>query len=246
MGMISKSSTLQTSLPKHAFPGEIRVFFGHQSVGKNILDGIRNDHPNAKIVAYTQQEIDDQQYGIFHKTIGHNGDPHSKIDEFVHCLQGSPASFDIALMKLCYADIGARTNVNELFEHYQSAMNSLSGIMSGTRILHCTVPLRSIRLGVRSYVRRVFGHPIAAIQDNSCRDAFNSLLRDAYSQSCQILDIAAIESTSPDGSICGSRYRGVRVPALDPHYTDDGGHLNSEGQHRVASEFVQLINETRL
>ncbi len=244
--MISKSSTLQTSLPKHAFPGEIRVFFGHQSVGKNILDGIQNDHPDAKIVAHTQQEIDDQQYGIFHKAIGHNGDPRSKIDEFVHCLQGSVASFDIALMKLCYADIDARTNVDELFKYYQGAMTALSRIMSGTTMLHCTVPLRSVRLGVRSYVRRVFGRPIVAIQDNSCRDAFNDLLRDAYSQSSQILDIAAIESTSPDGSLFGTPYRGVRVPALDPHYTDDGGHLNSEGQHRVASEFVQLINEMRL
>ena len=244
--MISKSSSLQSGAPKHTFPGEIRVFFGHQSVGKNILDGIQNHHPNAKIVAYTQQEIDDQQYGIFHKTIGRNGDPHSKIDEFVHCLQGSATSFDIALMKLCYADIGARTNVNELFEYYQNAMKALSGIMSGTRILHCTVPLRSVRLGVRSIARRVFGRSVAAIQDNARRDAINNLLRDAYSQRSQLLDIAAIESTSLDGSLCGTRHRDLFVPALDPHYTDDGGHLNSEGQHRVASEFVQLINETRL
>lgn len=149
-------------------------------------------------------------------------------------------------MKLCYSDIDAKTNVNELFEYYQSATKVLSRIMSGTTILHCTVPLRSIRLGVRSYIGHVIGRPISAIQDNYRREAFNSLLRNAYSRSSQILDIAAIKSTLPDGLTCGIRYRNELVPALAPNYTHDGGHLNSEGKHRVASEFVHLINETRL
>jgi len=243
--MIIKSASLQNDVSQFVFPGKLRVFFGHQSVGRNILDGIRQNHPNAKIVAYDSQEKGARKYGIFHKSIGRNGDPYSKIDGFVECVQSAATPFDIALMKFCYADIDTMTDVNELFQYYQEAMNKLSRTLPGTRILHCTVPLRSIRLGIRSFLRLAFGRSVTAIQENIQREALSDLVRSDCLENSRLFDIAALESKSLSGSLCVPNYHAVRVPALDPYYSSDGGHLNGVGRRYIAEKFVQLINDTK-
>ncbi len=241
--MTSQSTSLQANAPEFAFPGEIRAFFGHQSVGNNILDGVRRNYPNAKIIAYDPLETVDQQHGLFHKKIGQNGNPRSKVAEFVECLRSSATLFDVALMKFCYADIDAETDVKGVFADYQGAIDALSSDMPGTRILHCTVPLRTVRLGARSVVKRALARPVAAIEDNWRRAALNDLIRNTFSRSGRVFDLAALESTSADGSKCMTRYRSNRIPALDPQYSDDGGHLNRTGQTYVARKFVKFINE---
>ena len=241
--MTSRSTSLQAGAPEFAFPGEIRAFFGHQSVGNNILDGIRRIYPNAKIIAYDPLNTGDQQHGLFHKKIGRNGNPRSKVSEFVECLRKPATPFDVALMKFCYADINAETDVKSVFEDYQVAIDTLSSDIPGTRILHCTVPLRTVRLGARSIVKRALARPVTAIEDNRRREALNDLIRSTFCGSGSVFDLAALESTSPDGSKCATRYRSTRIPTLDPQYSNDGGHLNSKGQTHVARRFVQLINE---
>ena len=241
--MTSRSDSLQTGAPEFAFPGEIRAFFGHQSVGHNILDGVLRNYPNAKIIVYDPLEADHQQNGLFHRKIGQNGNPRSKVVEFVECLRNSATPFDVALMKFCYADIVAETDVKRVFADYQVAIDELSSDIPSTRILHCTVPLRTVRLGIRSIVKRALARPVAAIEDNWRREALNDLIRNTFSRSGRVFDLAALEATSPDGSKCTTRYRSNRIPALDPQYSNDGGHLNSRGQTYVARKFVQMINE---
>jgi hypothetical protein len=56
-----------------------------------------------------------------------------------------------------------------------------------------------------------------------------------------VFDLAAIESTRPDGGRETFEVEGRQVPALVPAYTDDGGHLNGPAAERVARQLVALL-----
>jgi hypothetical protein len=58
-----------------------------------------------------------------------------------------------------------------------------------------------------------------------------------------ILDIAAIESTKPDGSRQSFELDGVTYFSMVPEYTTDGGHLNEIGRKIVAEQFVAAVGK---
>jgi hypothetical protein len=55
-----------------------------------------------------------------------------------------------------------------------------------------------------------------------------------------IIDIAKIESTYPDGSRCSFTMDGKTYYSMVPEYTSDGGHLNETGRKKVAEQFLIL------
>ena len=78
-------------------------------------------------------------------------------------------------------------------------------------------------------------------RENATREAFNALVRQTYAGKEPVFDVAALESTHPDGTRETYALDGHDYPALVPAYSDDGGHLNARGQVRLASAFVSLL-----
>jgi lysophospholipase L1-like esterase len=56
-----------------------------------------------------------------------------------------------------------------------------------------------------------------------------------------LFDLAAVESTLPDGTRSSFSAGPRRVFTLAQPYTSDGGHLNDEGSRRAAAAFVHTL-----
>ena len=214
-----------------------RIFFGHQSVGFNIMDGItaiKNQSSINSFVVLETRDVSGFRDPLFaHSRIGKNTDPKSKITDFVNILKnGLGASVDIAFMKLCYIDVNRRTNINELFELYKTSLDSLETAFPDMKILHCTVPLTIKSKGIKGLAKIILGR-----DDNVYRNKYNKLIRHHYGPN-EIIDIAEIEATNTDGS-CNTY--GCGIPGLIPGYSSDGRHLNQQGSLLVAYELLSKL-----
>src|SRR5688572_14278197 len=107
-----------------------RIYFGHQSVGANILDGIGalSQQSNSRLRSLRVVTMDDRLQlndpAIYHSRIGTNRDIPSKLAAFENTLveHGVGERVDVALMKLCYVDITATTDVNKVLDGYSAAI----------------------------------------------------------------------------------------------------------------------------
>lgn len=225
------------------FPGNRRILFGHQSVGLNILNGIQTLSPATKIVEIAGDGSASGGHGIFHSRIGANYKPYSKVDDFARFVTANDTSCDVAMMKLCYVDIGKNTDIHDLFLYYSSMVDKLVKSAPGVHLVHITVPLRSIRLGLRSRIKLLAGQALEPVEDNVRREAYNLLMRKEYQGKATLFDLAAFEATRPDGSTSSIRIGGKEVRTLHPGYSDDGGHLNDIGRQYIAQKLVDMITE---
>ena len=220
-----------------------RVLFAHQSVGSNILEGVRDlaehDGVELPVVNWAGGALGG---GINHFRVGSNGDPQSKIDAFrvaLASVDGRPA--DVALLKFCYVDFGAGTDAKKLASMYINAYRELALAYPETKFVAVTAPLTVIQTGPKAWVKRAIGVPVGQSVENAKRTEFNNLLRATFGPTQRLFDLAAIESSAngrPDetGGAAG------RPEALAPRLTDDGGHLNRDGQQLVASEMLAFLS----
>lgn len=225
------------------------VFFGHQSVGFNIIEGVE-DIKNEKIDTIDlnileAMELENHKNGVFaHFKVGENKDPLSKINDFAERMeQNRAAAPDVAFFKFCYVDINAETDTQAVFNAYKETMQSLRESFPETTFVHVTVPLRIVQMGVKAWIKKLIGKPIGGYADNIARNRFNELLRREYSQTAPVYDLAKAESTTPDGSRCEFTRDGKAYYALVPAYTEDGGHLNAAGRKAAAEELLVCLAE---
>jgi hypothetical protein len=163
------------------------AYLGHQSVGENILDGIRGVCPSCSIRLLDLNSDNTLIPGLYHSKIGSNGDPYSKLEQFREIVTQIGNRVDIAMMKFCYVDITRQTEIQPLLDRYKSVMSQLAGNFPKLRIIHFTAPIRTLRFGIRSRVRLLLRQEIASCEDNLQRDAFNRLLRKAYGEGSQLV-----------------------------------------------------------
>jgi hypothetical protein len=206
-----------------------KIFFAHMSVGYNILDGITDviQH-DTRFNGLTIQELKNdskvEKFGIYHTEIGKNGFPINKMD--------------IALIKLCYADIDKKTNVETLFGYYQDTIDSIKRHFPQLKIIHVTVPLYVHNWGFKLFIRNIIKNDY----NNIRRNEFNKLLLEKYQNVDLIYDLAKIESTSPNGFRTTFGHDGVTYFSLSKYYTNDGGHLNILGRWNAAKELLILLS----
>ena len=104
--------------------GEKSFFFGHQSVGNNILAGIDDisKDNNHKIDIIKSRVLNKPNKNAFlHDNVGKNKDPVSKINDFRELIEnGIGGKVDGAFLKLCYVDINQGTDLNLTFQKYQT------------------------------------------------------------------------------------------------------------------------------
>jgi hypothetical protein len=219
-----------------------RIYFGHKSVGAEILAGladIQRKMPQIRLqVAHGDPSSLAGKFGIADSSIGANFDPESKMRDFAAKLEAAgPGAVDIAMMKFCYVDIDRNTDVAKIFARYKETIASLEQKLPGTTFIHCTVPMTSRYNSLKAYAKRLLGRAQDSASDNRMREELNAMIRAEYSGRQPVLDIAAVESTLPDGN----KVTYANIPCLAACYTYDGGHLNEPGRRAVAVEFLRVL-----
>lgn len=221
-----------------------RVYFGHQSVGQDILGGLaelsRRDALGLRIIE-SREPSEIPGPAIAHFLAGRNEDPASKNDALLSVLDARPAPDGaIALLKYCYVDMGPHTDIWRLFTKYRRFVSALQRRHPDVTLMHVTMPLTTSRHGVRDNVRRLLGQ--SHDRDVAiARHRYNTLLREAFAGRAPFFDLAAIEATREDGSRAGFLRRGEWSDVLAPEYTHDGGHLCAHGARRVAAGLLDAL-----
>jgi hypothetical protein len=227
-----------------------KIYFGHMSVGYDIIAGInyiKKINPSIKLNIQETKNPELIKNGIFaHSANGENTRPKSKIDSFVKTMEaGLGQKVDIAFFKFCYVDFEENTDVNDLFGYYSSSMDLLKKMYPKVTFIHATAPLTAegesvnVKYYVKYLVKKVLGKAKNSYI-NIKRNEFNSLLRKKY-DSRHIIDIELFESTKPDGTRYISNDGGKKHNSLVPVYTYDGGHLNETGRVQVADKLLVAI-----
>jgi len=222
----------------------LRAYFGHQSVGKNILDGLQNlaaENATYKL-NIVETDAPEKISGPFfaHFRVGANMTPESKIESFRDHITKSGKGVDVAFFKFCYIDVGADTDGETLFQKYQKMMADLRKQYPEITFVHVTIPVKAIDGGVKGIVKKVLGKSTGE-EANINRTRYNDLLRKEYLGKEPIFDLAAVESTSPEGSRVQGQKNGARYEALYAPYSDDGEHLNRDGSRRAAMALLQTL-----
>lgn len=222
-------------------------YFGHQSVGKDITDGLAkvlSEHPNLKLNIVEGENAASLTPGVFlHSRIGKNREPNTKIQAFEKVLDSGIGTLaDAAFVKFCYVDATHGTDVNKLFTDYKSSVESLKSRYPKTVFIHFTMPLRTVPDGIKANVKRMLGSDMPEYMDNANRTRFNELLRAEYAGKAPVFDIARLESMTP-AKTSVYQYQGQKVEALSRIYTSDGGHLSDEGKRWIAEQLLVFLAE---
>lgn len=226
---------------------EKKIYFGHQSVGFNIIDGIKDvmrENPQIKLNIVETSDPSEFNIPLFaHSRVGKNMDPKSKIDAFASFVEkGIGGKADVAFFKFCYVDVTARTDVDQVFHNYKNTMSRLKESYPGTKFIHMTVPLTLTKTTIKTRIKKWIGKKaIWEYDDNIARNKFNELLRKEYNGKEPVFDLAKIESTFPDGTRSSFTKDGRTYYSLVSDYTHDGGHLNEKGRKIVAEQLLILL-----
>lgn len=221
-----------------------KIYFGHQSVGYNIIDGIKDvmkENPQVKLNLLETTNPSDFKRPLFgHSKVGRNQDPEGKMTGFADMLaKGIGNEVDIALLKFCYVDIVATSDINKILAQYKTAITTLRSKYPRIRFVHLTVPLEISSPSWKTWIKKAIGKgDFWEYKDNVSRNKFNENLRKLYNNDEPIFDLATLESTYAGAGRSSFVLSGKTYYSLTPSYTDDGGHLNATGRKVVAEQLL--------
>ncbi|GAG24904.1 unnamed protein product, partial [marine sediment metagenome] len=157
-----------------------RIFFAHQSVGDNILDGVRDivrEYGNIDLkIADVHGREAPPPAALFHARVGQNGDPRSKLDGFRAALDaGLGERLDVAGVKLCFADVNRDTDAGAVFDYYQQTLGELEERYPQIAFIHFSAPIRSQPVGLKkqlkNFIKSRLGRP-GVWEDNFKRQEY--------------------------------------------------------------------------
>ena len=224
-----------------------KIYFGHQSVGFNIIDGLKDlmaEQPNIRLNIVETSDSDEFKDGIFaHSMIGENADPIYKAEEFKKIMDdGIGSNADVAFFKYCYVDITEKTDINKVFSKYTNVMSQLKAQYPQTFFAHVTVPLRTTKTTWKTTLKKLMRKDrIWEYEDNIIRNNLNALFQKEYKEKEPLFNIASIESTSSSGSKTIFSNNGKTYYSMCPAFTNDGGHLNETGRKVVAEQLLLFL-----
>lgn len=238
-------TTTGLGVPELEKVARTRVFFGHQSVGMSLLAAVPGLYRDEKLAAVPVQQESARPGGaggfLDHVFLGRNEDPELKIDDFAARLRsGLGHQVDVALMKFCYVDITSRTDVHALFGKYRDTIAALEREFPDVTFVHVTVPLTTeprLPGRVRALLTRSDRYMPA---ENVVRERLNNLIRQEYAGH-HLFDLAALESTAPDGTRVSGEHEGQPYFALYDGYASDNGHLDGQAASRAAAALLKTI-----
>lgn len=207
-----------------------RVFFGHQSVGHDVLEGV------AALAREAGVEV-----AIGEGKIGANGKPEAKFDDFAKRAE-TGAELDLIAMKLCFVDLYRGADPDQLLSQYKAAVARVRKAQPNAKILHVTTPLTIRATTVKASIKRLIGGNSHSDDSNLLRLTYNRGLREAFPGE-PVFDLATVEATRPDGSKEEFAVGGRPVPNLWRGYAADEGHLNEQGKRVAGRAFVAALAE---
>lgn len=227
-----------------------KIYFGHQSVGNNILAGIADiarENKNIKLrIVKLKNETELSSAFLAHSSIGKNEYPETKDQAFYETIsERLSGNVDAALYKYCYVDFQNKkdTNVDMIFNKYKNNMETLKRKYPDITYMHMTTPVTVLQTGPKAWIKKIIGRPVGGKLDNKKRFEFRERLIAEYSDKDPIFDLYKYESTRPDGSRVSYELNDKTYYALAPGYTDDGAHLNSIGRKYIAQKFLMFLVE---
>ncbi len=218
----------------------LHIVFAHQSVGGNLIDGIKTLAQQQNIpLTISESRSSEIHTGLQHFKIGENGNPEGKIDDYRRAIttqlsQGE----DIALMKFCFIDFDSNVNSEQLAHDYLALLNELQLAHPATQFVAITAPLTTIQTGPKAWIKKLLGRTPDGYEENARRQRFNNLIRQHAGTALPVFDLAKLESR--DGAI-NYRIDGETVEALDASISSDGGHLNSTGEQQLGGALVHYL-----
>jgi hypothetical protein len=226
-----------------------RVFFGHFSVGMNVLNGVPGVYADHGVSAPPIEQGGTQPGPnggfIAHQFIGIEADGRPPLEDFDRTMRGGMGrQVDVALMKFCWGDVFSNTDVDALFARYRDTMAALERDFPNVTFIHVTEPLTTepgpfteLKIRLKTLLGRMDwrGQPA-----NVARERLNALIRGEYGGR-HLFDLAAIESTKPDGTRVSGRYDNQGYFALYDGYASDMAHLNAVGSKIAATAFLEAI-----
>ncbi len=224
-----------------------RIYFGHQSVGYDIVEGLAalgRERPDLRLEIVEARSPDALRGPAFaHSPNGRNREPFSKISDFADTLErgGLGARTDIALFKFCYVDFRPGTDVEKVFGEYRSTMARLRRTFPRVKFVHVTSPLTVVQSGPKAFVKRLLGRMPYGAEANIVRERFNALMRAEYAGREPLFDLAAVESTRAGGRAAIFEDGGTSYRALAGEYASDGEHLNALGARRAAAHLLETL-----
>jgi hypothetical protein len=218
-----------------------RLFFGHQSVGGNVIEGVQEllrAHPEIPLrVIETNDPAAITGPGLYHGYVGTNGRPETKLADFSR-IAGAVGDSGAAMVKFCYVDIDKDTDAAGLFARYREAVDAFRAQHPGVTLVHVTLPLQVDPGTLFHWRTKLRGAQTPYRTLNAIRARYNQLMRETYAGKEPLFDLAHVQSILPDGSVGVVRHDGLDVEYLAQEWSSDGGHLNEPGRKRVAQAFL--------
>ena len=227
-----------------ADPAGVKILFGHQSVGGNLLEGVKQQG-TVTVMPLAPGAPPLGGLVLAETLVGRNVDPESKLKDFERLVSEHAGSLDGAMFKLCYIDFNQGTDVPALFDKYTSMMDRLAQAHPKLLIAHITTPLTIVQSGPKAWLKSVFGKARWGYVENQKRAEWNALLKKRYASKAPIFDLADLESRTDDGDPVSYEVDGKRFPMLFAGYTDDGGHLNEKAKKKIGQKLTEFVLHLR-
>ncbi len=224
----------------------LHIVFGHQSVGANLIKGLRALAQEQNVdLPIADSPLTGRDVVIRQFKIGENGKPATKLAAFRNALQqGAGAYANVAEMKFCFLDFSSPTmDPKALAATYIEQTDELAKQYPNVVFIATTSPLTTIQTGLKAWIKKLLGRQPAGYMENLRRSEFNQALRSHYGNSETLFDLAAVESLHGKSSFVVDN---KTVEALTPAISSDGGHLNELGQHLLAAAWIHHLSHLKL
>lgn len=226
-----------------------RVLLVYQTLGADVMRGIPAAFKAARLKepTVTSWKKSKSLSGPLVATakVGRPGDPVSKMRAFAGLVNGAPRnSVDIAVMTFDYRDVTADTNILDLFDIYTDTMTSLESANPDVIFLYATAPVstsNSWRQVDRSSVKGLTDVSQPVWQDNIARERFNTLVRQEYSATGRLFDVASVQATLSADRVSAKEHESQWYFVMNPNLSKDGSRLNDAGSLRVARSMMELV-----
>ena len=224
-----------------------RIFFGHQSVGGNVMDGLGKLAASGTPVPLKVEKtlnLDSSQAGVLaHEWIGENEHPRTKLDALDSAVRGSAAGADVVMFKFCYTDFGRDVDPAQVFAAYRDQVRALQSLRPGLTMVHITTPVPEPE-GTLSYMLRKARGKMTLRERVAKINSYNDLLRKEFGGKEPLFDLALLESQGPDGGRATISEGGQVLNVLNPAWSADGSHLNEPGRTTIAKQLLVFLADS--
>lgn len=237
-------STLTGTAARWGAVASRTIYFGHQSVGRDLIAGINRLNSDGAIGLSLIQTDDPTSLtgpAFVHFFAGSNRDYASKNAALLRLLKTRKnADGAIVLLKYCYVDIRDDLNPDVIFAAYCEMAETIQSEYPDVTVVHATMPLTTVESAFRARASQLMGRPTRR-KASVARHRYNELLRAEFAGDQPIFDIARVEATRPDGTVATFMSRGAPVETLAPENTYDGGHLTPRCQLAAAEALLDVL-----